>query len=53
MDQACQGSHAFPILAWFEVDVFETIQKRKSVRTCESTPVPEETLAKLLEAADG
>jgi nitroreductase len=36
---------------WFKMDVFEAIQKRKSVRTYESTPVPEKTLAKLLEAA--
>jgi nitroreductase len=33
------------------MDVFEAIQKRKSVRSYESTPVPKETLAKLLEAA--
>jgi nitroreductase len=33
------------------MDAFEAIQKRKSVRSYESTPVPKETLAKLLEAA--
>jgi nitroreductase len=36
---------------WFKMDVFETIRKRKSVRSYESAPVLEETLAKLLEAA--
>jgi nitroreductase len=33
------------------MDVFEAIQKRKSVRSYELTPVSKETLAKLLEAA--
>jgi nitroreductase len=33
------------------MDAFEAIQKRESVRSYESTPVPKETLAKLLEAA--
>jgi nitroreductase len=33
------------------VDVFEAIQKRKSSRTYESTPVSKEVLKKLLEAA--
>jgi nitroreductase len=33
------------------MDVFEAIQKRKSSRNYESTPVPKETLTKLLEAA--
>jgi nitroreductase len=33
------------------MDAFEAIQKRKSVRSYESTPVPKETIAKLLEAA--
>jgi nitroreductase len=37
---------------WFKMDVFETIRKRKSVRSYESTPVSEETLAKLLKAAE-
>lgn len=33
------------------MDVFEAIQKRKSVRSYESTPVPVEKLRKVLEAA--
>jgi nitroreductase len=33
------------------MDAFEAIQKRRSVRSYESTPVPKETMAKLLEAA--
>ena len=33
------------------MDVFEAIQKRKSVRSYEDKPVPKETLAKLLDAA--
>jgi nitroreductase len=33
------------------MDVFEAIQKRKSVRSYELKPVPKETLGKLLEAA--
>jgi nitroreductase len=33
------------------MDVYEAIQKRKSVRKYELTPVPKETLLKLLEAA--
>jgi nitroreductase len=33
------------------VNEFEAIQKRKSIRSYESTPVPKETLMKLLEAA--
>jgi nitroreductase len=33
------------------MDAFEAIQKRESVRSYESTPVPKESLAKLLEAA--
>lgn len=34
-----------------EMDVFETVQKRKSIRAYNSTPVPEEDLRKILEAA--
>ena len=33
------------------MDVFEAIQKRKSIRAYEKTPVPEETVKKILEAA--
>jgi nitroreductase len=33
------------------MDVFEAIEKRKSVRSYQSTPVPQETVTKLLEAA--
>jgi nitroreductase len=33
------------------MDVFEAIQKRKSIRAYETTPVPEETVKKILEAA--
>jgi nitroreductase len=33
------------------MDVFEAIQKRKSVRSYEQTPVPKDVLTKLLEAA--
>lgn len=33
------------------MDVFEAVQKRKSVRSYESKSVPKETLLKLLEAA--
>jgi len=33
------------------LDVFEAVQKRKSVRAYASTPVPAETLKKILEAA--
>ena len=33
------------------MDVFEAIQKRKSIRAYEKTPVPEETVKKILDAA--
>ena len=33
------------------MDVFEAIEKRRSIRNYESTPVPEEKLLKILEAA--
>ena len=33
------------------MDVFEAIQKRKSIRSYEEKPVPKETLVKILEAA--
>jgi nitroreductase len=33
------------------MDVFEAVQKRRSVRAYESTPIPKEKLEKILEAA--
>ena len=33
------------------MDVFETIEKRRSIRNYEPTPVPREKLEKILEAA--
>jgi nitroreductase len=33
------------------MDVFETIQERKSIRTYQDTPAPKEKLEKILEAA--
>jgi nitroreductase len=33
------------------MDVFEAVQKRRSVRAYQSTPIPREKLEKILEAA--